>query len=72
MNAIDAMPQGGNLWISTRVRRMRAEIEIEVRDDGMGIPEDILPQIFEPFSPPRRAARVWVSAGHQPEHRRAP
>jgi len=49
MNAIDAMPRGGNLWISTRQNRERAGIEIEVRDDGSGIPPDVLPHIFEPF-----------------------
>jgi two-component system NtrC family sensor kinase len=31
------------------VRPDASGIEIEVRDDGLGIPEDILPQIFEPF-----------------------
>ncbi len=49
MNALDAMPHGGNLWLATRVRPEASGIEIEVRDDGSGIPEDILPQIFEPF-----------------------
>lgn len=47
-NAIDAMPKGGNLRLATRTAA-KAEIEIEVRDDGMGIPAEILPQIFEPF-----------------------
>ncbi len=49
LNALDAMPHGGNLWLATRVRPDASGIEIEVRDDGSGIPEDILPQIFEPF-----------------------
>jgi signal transduction histidine kinase len=49
LNALDAMPHGGNLWVTTRVRSGEKGIEIEVRDDGSGIPEDILPQIFEPF-----------------------
>ena len=49
MNALDAMPHGGNLWVTSRVRSDAKGIEIEVRDDGSGIPEDILPQIFEPF-----------------------
>ena len=49
MNAIEAMPRGGNLWIRTRADAAQQTIEIEVRDDGSGIPPEILPHIFEPF-----------------------
>jgi len=49
MNAIDAMPRGGNLWLQTRLSKDEKEIEIQVRDDGAGIAPDVLPQIFEPF-----------------------
>ncbi len=49
MNAIDAMPHGGTLWIETRQINDETEIEIQVRDDGTGIASDILPHIFEPF-----------------------
>lgn len=49
MNAIDAMPHGGNLWISTR-QLPGSEIELQVRDDGMGIPPELMPKIFEPFT----------------------
>jgi two-component system NtrC family sensor kinase len=49
MNSIDAMPRGGNLWLRTRMNEPRDEVEIQVRDDGIGIPADILPQLFEPF-----------------------
>jgi signal transduction histidine kinase len=49
LNAIDAMPQGGNLWLSTQVERERQEVSVLVRDDGSGIAPEILPQIFEPF-----------------------
>jgi two-component system, NtrC family, sensor kinase len=49
MNAIDAMPRGGNLWLDARLSDDESEIEIQVRDDGAGIAPDILPHIFEPF-----------------------
>jgi two-component system, NtrC family, sensor kinase len=48
MNAIDAMPHGGNLWITTLVTD-HSELLLQLRDDGIGIPADILPRLFEPF-----------------------
>jgi two-component system NtrC family sensor kinase len=50
INAIDAMPHGGNLWVSTRLVPGTETIELQVRDDGVGIPPEILPQIFDPFT----------------------
>ncbi|MGB8012575.1 MAG: ATP-binding protein [Terriglobales bacterium] len=49
MNAIDAMPRGGSLWLEDRIIQQGTEIEIKVRDDGTGIAPAILPHIFEPF-----------------------
>src|SRR5664279_4751699 len=48
INAIDAMPQGGNIWISAR-QNSAATLELIIRDDGMGIPEEHMAHIFEPF-----------------------
>jgi two-component system NtrC family sensor kinase len=50
INAIDAMPHGGNLWVSTRSLPDGKHIELQVRDDGVGIPPEILPRIFDPFT----------------------
>lgn len=48
INATEAMPQGGNLWLSTSLAQDH-KVHIVVRDDGIGIPPEILPRIFEPF-----------------------
>jgi two-component system, NtrC family, sensor kinase len=57
MNAIDAMPRGGTLWIETRLNSDATEVEIQVRDDGAGIAADVLPQIFEPFMTTKEKGR---------------
>ncbi len=46
-NALDAMPEGGLLRLSTR--RSGAFALIEVWDTGAGVPADLQTRIFEPF-----------------------
>ncbi len=47
VNAVDAMPKGGNLSISCR--RSESRLILQFVDDGMGMPEDVRQKIFEPF-----------------------
>jgi PAS domain S-box-containing protein len=47
MNAAQATGSGGNVWL--RATRDAQHFLIDVRDDGPGIPGDVLPRIFEPF-----------------------
>lgn len=49
MNAIDALPNGGNLTLGSRRTPSSGEVQIEVRDDGVGMPREVLAKMFEPF-----------------------
>ena len=47
VNAIEAMPSGGTLSISTRTNG--AELIIEVDDDGVGVDPGMVARVFDPF-----------------------
>jgi signal transduction histidine kinase len=48
LNALQAMPDGGRLSIKTRrEEELSGEVTIEVSDDGEGIPDEILPHVFD-------------------------
>src|SRR4029079_15649794 len=47
VNAVDAMPKGGN--ISIQCRRHENTLQLQFRHDGVGIPDDVREKIFEPF-----------------------
>jgi PAS domain S-box-containing protein len=59
INANQAMPEGGRIWISTAnvevTRGIGPSLEpgryvlIRIRDEGDGIPPEVLPRIFDPY-----------------------
>ena len=60
INAMEAMPRGGNLSIATK--REKGHFIIEIRDNGGGIPERNLIRIFDPFfSTKKRGAGLGLS-----------
>jgi len=48
LNAVDAMPRGGRIVVSLGTDS-DGGLEVRVRDTGVGIPQDQLSQIFQPF-----------------------
>jgi len=51
-NALQAMPDGGALAVSARAANGpsgEARVVIEVRDNGCGIPDALMPRLFEPY-----------------------
>ena len=60
INAIEAMPRGGTLWLRSRSLPERRELELEVQDDGVGIPAEMLPGMFEPFQTTKESHGVGL------------
>jgi two-component system NtrC family sensor kinase len=49
LNAIDAMPDGGVLTVTTGFAEERDYTKVEISDTGAGIPEHVLLNVFDPF-----------------------
>jgi len=48
-NAAEAIGDHSKGTITLRTRHTGARVELEVQDDGAGIPPDVLPRLFDPF-----------------------
>ena len=48
-NALDAMPGGGTLGVTTRASADRSSVIVEISDTGKGIPAELLPTVTDPF-----------------------
>jgi signal transduction histidine kinase len=53
INALQAMPAGGRLTAS--VHKYNGMVEVKISDTGVGIKEDSLPKIFEPYFSTKQA-----------------
>ena len=57
INARDALPQGGNIWVSTYAAYSHGDpnltdgsyVALSVRDDGTGIEHSLIDKVFDPF-----------------------
>ena len=79
LNAADSMPKGGTITVATQTGAGtetevfgRDAVQIQVRDTGDGIPDELIAQIFEPFfsTKPGKGTGLglWVSQGIVQSH----
>ncbi len=69
INAVQAMPGGGTVLICARKHALDEHnarslppgryVQIEIRDNGPGIPPDHIDRIFDPIFPHEHRAAVW-------------
>lgn len=49
INAVEALPDGGDLWLETELSDREDEVLLSVRDNGLGMPSEQMSNLFEPF-----------------------
>ena len=70
-NSIQAMPKGGSIYITTlleQIDRNTRDAVIEIRDTGIGIPEEIQEQIYDAYFTTKDAAGgigLGLAVSHQ-------
>ena len=58
LNAIDALPEGGEIYLTTEENNGFAHVYVQ--DNGVGIPEDIKDKIFDPFFTTKDESRMGL------------
>jgi two-component system NtrC family sensor kinase len=54
VNAVEAMPDGGSLKVAVSGDDSAETVSIEIKDTGIGIPDEDLSRVFEPFYSTKR------------------
>jgi two-component system sensor histidine kinase HydH len=49
LNSIEALSRGGHIHLSLALEGLPSEVTLRIRDDGPGIPEEMLPHLFKPY-----------------------
>ena len=69
-NAIDVSPRGGSIWVD--VHHDHANLVLEVRDSGSGVPPQLITKIFQPFFTTKKGTGtglgLWVSKNIVEKH----
>lgn len=66
LNALDAMPNGGKIWVVTRNEGQA--VRIQISDSGVGIESENLDKIFEPFfttKPAGKGTGLGLAVSHR-------
>ena len=58
LNAIDALPEGGEIYLTTEENAGFAHVYVQ--DNGVGIPDDIKDKIFDPFFTTKDESRMGL------------
>ena len=63
-NAVKFTPEGGKIHLTTQYNKKKKQLVFSISDTGIGIPEDLIPELFKPFVQlDSKLARKYPGAG---------